>query len=214
MFYYCQDLSEKLETWGYKTLICTDFKNVEEAFSKFEPHLVLLDISLPLYNGFYWCEKIRESSKVPIIFISSAGDSLNIVTTINQGGDDFLEKPFNLDVLVAKIKAQIRRSYDLQLSESIINYGEYTLDPSTLTFKSDKNKISLSKNEMKTLQVLISNRGRVISRNELMNELWDSDVFIDDNTLTVNINRLRNKLKSNNIEDIIKTKKGVGYYAE
>ncbi len=207
------EISKKLIEWDYETVLCRDFKNVDKEFKKANPDLVLLDISLPFYNGFYWCQKIRESSLAPIIFISSANDSLNIVNAINYGGDDFLEKPFDLNVLVAKVQAQLRRAYNMKIKDVNISYNNYTINLQKLCFETEDTSFELSKNEIKILQILVLNKGKVISREELITQLWDSDLFIDDNTLTVNINRLRKKLEENNIENFIKTKKGVGYYA-
>ncbi len=206
------EIADKLSKWDYEAHICTDFKNVLDTFKKIGPKLVLMDISLPFYNGFYWCSKIRESSSVPIIFISSASDSLNIITAINYGADDFLEKPFDLNVLIAKVQAILRRAYNMSVKTSQITYDDYCLDLSKLSFFSSATSVELSKNEVKILKFLISNRGKIISRNELMNELWDNDVFIDDNTLSVNITRLRKKLDANGIKNLIHTKKGIGYY--
>ncbi len=207
------EISKKLIEWDYETVLCRDFKNVDKDFKKVNPDLVLLDISLPFYNGFYWCQKIRESSLAPIIFISSANDSLNIVNAINYGGDDFLEKPFDLNVLVAKVQAQLRRAYNMKIKDVNIIYDNYIINLQKLRFETEDTSFELSKNEIKILQILVLNKGKVISREELITQLWDSDLFIDDNTLTVNINRLRKKLEENNIENFIKTKKGIGYYA-
>jgi len=178
------------------------------------PRLVLLDISPPFYNGFHWCSEIRKVSKVPIIFISSASDNLNIVLAMNMGGDDFIVKPFDLTVLAAKIRALIRRTYDfagqtnlLEHRGAILNIGE-----GTLTYQGEK--VQLTRNEHRILQLLLENKGQVVSRDALMNHLWETDSYIDDNTLTVNVTRLRRKLEAVGLEDFIVTKKSMGYLVE
>lgn len=207
-------IAERLTAWDYQVVICEEFKNVFACFEREEPHLLLLDIGLPFYNGFYWCQKVRQQSSIPIIFISSATDSLNIVTAINQGADDFIEKPFEMDVLIAKIRAQLRRAYNLTMQSMTFNYGHLKLDLGQMTLSTDTQCIQLTKNELKILQVLLDKRSNVISRSELMHALWDSDCFIDDNTLTVNVTRLRKKMAEIDLAKLIKTKKGMGYYIE
>jgi len=200
--------------WGYEVECVTDFQDVLGHFVRFDPQLVLLDISLPFYNGFHWCSEIRKVSKVPIIFISSASDNLNIVLAMNMGGDDFIVKPFDLTVLAAKIRALIRRTYDfagqtnlLEHRGAILNIGE-----GTLTYQGEK--VQLTRNEHRILQLLLENKGQVVSRDALMNHLWETDSYIDDNTLTVNVTRLRRKLEAVGLEDFIVTKKSMGYLVE
>lgn len=207
-------LESHLCQWGFTATHATDLRNVVEEFIHFSPQLVLLDIRLPFYNGFHWCQEIRRISKVPIIVISSASDNMNLVMAINMGADDFIAKPFDLDVVIAKVQALLRRAYafqgDVQVLEhrgAILNLGD-----STLQYR-DQN-IELTKNEFKILKLLMQNCGRAISREDIMRALWQSDSFIDDNTLTVNITRLRKKLEEAGLTDFIVTKKGMGYLIE
>ncbi len=199
------------ETWNFDVKIIEDFNNVLTEFSEFEPHIVLMDISLPFFDGYYWCKKIRNISKVPIIFISSANDKMNIIMTINMGADDFISKPFDMNVLIAKIQALLRRTYDFTSTNSILEHNGAFLntEDNTLTFN-DK-KIELTKNDYKILLCLMTNKGKVVSRDELMEQLWETDVFIDENTLTVNVNRLRKKLDNVGLKNFISTKFGIGY---
>lgn len=207
-------IEKSVAKWGYEVECVTDFQDVLGHFVRFDPQLVLLDISPPFYNGFHWCSEIRKVSKVPIIFISSASDNLNIVLAMNMGGDDFIVKPFDLTVLAAKIRALIRRTYDfagqtnlLEHRGAILNIGE-----GTLTYQGEK--VQLTRNEHRILQLLLENKGQVVSRDALMNHLWETDSYIDDNTLTVNVTRLRRKLEAVGLEDFIVTKKSMGYLVE
>ncbi|QQK07019.1 response regulator transcription factor [Miniphocaeibacter halophilus] len=205
------ELEEQLKNWGYDARKVEDFERVIEEFKDYNPDLVLMDIKLPFLNGFIWCERIREFSKTPIIFLTSASDSLNLITAINHGGDDFISKPFEIQVLIAKIKALLRRTYEFELSNSILEYKGVILDTDNMTVKYEEKVESLTKNEFLILEILMENINKVISRNRIMDKLWNTDSFIDDNTLTVNINRLRKKLELIGIQDLIKTKKGMGY---
>jgi DNA-binding response OmpR family regulator len=207
-------MKDYLSRWDYNINYISDFKNITDQVIHFDPQLILLDIMLPYYNGFYWCTEIRKVSKVPIIFISSASDNMNIVMAMNMGGDDFIIKPFDLDVLNAKIGALIRRTYSFQ---GQVNYIEHNgvilnLSDTTLTYK-DK-KIDMTKNDYKIIQLLMENIGSVMTREEIMQRLWENDNYVDDNTLTVNINRLRKKLLEIGLDNFIKTKKGIGYMVE
>lgn len=207
-------MRDNLIRWNYDVAYISDFKDIAGQVMKFDPQLILLDIMLPYYNGFYWCTEIRKFSKVPIIFISSASDNINIVMAMNMGGDDFIVKPFDLDVLIAKVGALIRRTYSFQ---GKVNYMEHNgvflnLGDTTLTYQ-DK-KIDMTKNDYKIIQLLMENPGKVVTREEIMQRLWENDNFVDDNTLTVNINRLRKRLQELGLEDFIKTKKGIGYMVE
>ncbi|NLZ47398.1 MAG: response regulator transcription factor [Clostridiales bacterium] len=204
-------VAEHLKKWNYQVYCVTDFKNIIEQFINFNPQLVLLDIMLPFFNGFHWCNEIRKFSKVPVMFISSAQDNMNIVMAMNMGGDDFIAKPFDLNVLTAKVGALLRRTYSFQGQVNVIEHNGVVLNLSdtTLTYK-DK-KIELTKNDYKILQILMENVGKVVSRDDIMQRLWESDSFIDDNTLTVNITRLRKKLADSGLNDFIVTKKGLGY---
>jgi len=209
-----ETIKNHLSKWDFDVRYVTDFKNIIECFIQFEPHLVLIDIILPFYNGFYWCNEIRKISKVPIMFISSASDNMNIIMAINMGGDDFIEKPFDLNVLTAKVHALIRRTYSFVSNINLIEHKGVILNLNNTTLIHQNKKIELTKNEYKILQLLMENAGRVVSREEIMQHLWQSDSFIDDNTLTVNITRLRKKLVELGLENFIKTKKGIGYIIE
>lgn len=204
-------IKEHLSKWDYEAIYITDFKKIIEQFIQFEPQLVLLDVMLPFFNGFYWCSEIRKISKVPVMFISSANDNMNIVMAMNMGGDDFIAKPFDLNVLTAKIGALIRRTYSFQGQVNVIEHNGVVLNLSDTTLVYRDQKIELTKNEYKILQLLMENMGVVVSREEIMQRLWESDSFVDDNTLTVNINRLRKKLAESGLENFITTRKGLGY---
>lgn len=207
-------MKQTIETWGYEVENVTNFKDVLSDFISFDPQLVLLDISLPFYNGYHWCAEIRKLSKVPIIFISSASDNMNIVMAMNMGADDFIAKPFDLMVLTAKVQAMLRRTYDFTGQSNLLEHQGVILNISdaTLTFKGEK--IDLTRNEYKILQILMENNGQVVSRDSLMTRLWETDSYVDENTLTVNVTRLRRKLETMGLEGFIVTKKGLGYKVE
>ena len=207
-------LREHLIKWQYDVEYITDFKNITEQVVTSQPHLILLDVMLPFFNGFYWCSEIRKVTNTPVIFISSVADNMNIVMAMNMGGDDFISKPFDLNVLTAKIQALIRRTYSFQGQMNIIEHNGVilNLNDTTLTYKD--NKVELTKNEYKILQLVMENAGKVVSRDKIMERLWESESFIDDNTLTVNVTRLRKKLEDAGLYDFIKTKKGLGYLVE
>ncbi len=209
-----QAIKEQAQLWEIEALCVQNFRHVMTDFTEFQPHLILLDISLPFFNGYHWCSEIRKISKVPIIFISSASDNMNIVMAMNLGADDFIAKPFDQNVLMAKIQAMLRRTYDfasvipvLEHRGAFLNTGD-----NTLTFQSEK--IPLTKNEYRILLCLMENKCKTVSREKLMERLWETDCFVDENTLTVNINRLRKKLDSAGLEGFITTKFGVGYIIE
>lgn len=209
-----KSLSQVLKTWGYESTFITDFKQILDTFVQINPHLILLDISLPFYNGYHWCSEIRKISNVPIIFISSASENLNIVMAMNMGGDDFISKPFDLGVMVAKIQALLRRTYAFTGGRQVQEHRGALLNINDATLSYDHQKIDLTKNDFKILQLLFENVGKVLSRSDIMTHLWESDQFIDDNTLTVNVTRLRKKLEEIGLSDFIRTKKGIGYYIE
>ena len=173
-----------------------------------------MDISLPFYNGYHWCSEIRRTSSVPILFISSASDNMNIVMAVNMGGDDFIAKPFDLDVMNAKVRALLRRTYDFNPLPELLEHRGVTLNPSDATFVYEGNRYDLTKNEYRILQILMENKGKIVSRDTLMQRLWETDFYVDENTLTVNINRLRKTLSGAGIENFITTKKGIGYLVE
>lgn len=204
-------LAEHLEKWDYEVKFIEEFKNVMEEFIAFEPQLVFLDIMLPFYNGFHWCTEIRKLSKVPIVFLSSAGDNMNIVMAMNMGGDDFIEKPFDLNVLTAKVQAVLRRTYSFQGQMNVLEYSGVILNLNDAAIVYQEQRLELTKNDFKILQLLMENAGKIVRRDTIMERLWESDEFIDDNTLSVNMTRLRKKLEEIGIIDYIKTKKGIGY---
>jgi two-component system, OmpR family, response regulator protein BraR/BceR len=207
-------VKQTLEKWGYEARSVEDFSSVLSEVQAFEPHLVLLDIMLPGYNGFYWCEKIRQFSKTPIVFISSAADNMNIVMAMNMGGDDFIMKPFDINVLLAKISAILRRTYSYQGQINVIERDGVVLNLGDASVIHGGRRVELTRNEVKILQLLMENQGNIVSRDNIMERLWQSDEFIDDNTLTVNVNRLRKRLLEIGRMDFIKTKKGIGYYVD
>lgn len=208
------EIKRQAQAWGYQVSVAEDFKNITAEFTAFEPHIVLMDISLPFYNGYYWCQEIRKLSKTPIIFVSSASDNMNIVMAMNMGGDDFIAKPFDMSVLMAKVAALLRRTYDFGSDMMIIEHKGAFLNVSDNTLTYNGEKIPLSKNEYRILLTLMENKCHVVSRERLMQRLWETDQFVDENTLTVNINRLRKKLDSAGLTGFIQTKFGVGYIVE
>ena len=211
-------IAEAIETqatmWDYKVKIVENFRSVMAEFAEFEPHIVLLDISLPFFNGYHWCSEIRKVSKVPIIFISSASDNMNMVMAMNMGADDFVAKPFDQGVLIAKIQAMLRRTYDFSESVPIIEHRGAMLNTGDNTVTIGDEKIDLSKNEYRILLILMENKGQVVSREKIMEKLWESESFVDENTLSVNVNRLRKRLAAAGLDDFIQTKFGVGYIIE
>lgn len=200
-----------LKSWGYEAVIAQDFEQVMAEFAACGPHLVLLDISLPFFNGFHWCSRIREVSRVPVVFLSSASDNMNIVMAMNMGGDDFIAKPFDLNVMMAKIQAVLRRTYEFGGQTELLEHRGALLNLSDGTLSFEGNRIDLTKNEYRILKLLMEHRGGVVSRDAIMECLWETDNFIDDNTLTVNVARLRKKLDQAGLKDFISTKKGAGY---
>lgn len=209
-----KSIQNHMEGWGYEAVCVLDFQDVKKTFVKEQPHLVLMDISLPFYNGYHWCDEIRKISKVPIIFISSASDNMNIVMAMNMGGDDFIPKPFDLNVLHAKVQAMLRRTYDFSGESSLLEHKGMIFDCGLGTITYEGKNVELTKNEIRILQELLEHKGRIVTRDRLMERLWESDSFIDDNTLTVNVARLRKKLEEAGAENIIKTKKGIGYVVD
>jgi len=197
--------------WGCECRTVQDFRAVLQEFAAFDPQLVLMDISLPFYNGYHWCQEIRRLSKVPVIFLSSASDNMNIVMAVNMGGDDFLAKPFDLDVLTAKVQAMLRRTYEFSAAAPLLGRGGVILSTGDTTLSYGGQTLDLTKNEYRIVQVLLQAGGRIVSRDTLMQRLWESDSFVDENTLTVNVARLRKKLESIGLQDWIVTKKGLGY---
>jgi DNA-binding response OmpR family regulator len=206
-----ENVAEQLRSWDMDVRIVTDFRKVTADFAEYQPHLVLLDISLPFMNGYHWCKEIRSTSKVPIIFVSSAADNMNIVMAMTMGADDFIAKPFDGNVLVAKVQALLRRTYDFAESVSVLEHRGALLNTEDGTLSYQGEKITLSKNEFRILMVLMKNKGKIVSREKLMEALWQTDAFVDENALTVNVGRLRKKLEGAGLEDFIETKFGQGY---
>ncbi|KAF5073705.1 response regulator transcription factor [Anaerotignum sp.] len=208
------EIQKHLLAWGFEVQTVCDFEAVLSQFVMFEPHLVILDISLPFYNGYYWCTEIRKVSKIPIIFLSSSSDNMNIIMAMNMGGDDFVAKPFDLAVLSAKVQALIRRAYSFQGNSHILEHKGVILNLSNASLEVSGKKVELTKNEFRILQILFEHKGETVSREAIMKHLWDGDCFIDDNTLAVNLTRLRKKLEEISLNDFITTKKGMGYLLE
>lgn len=207
-------IQQHMESWGYESVCVENFQDVLQIFIAQNPQLVLMDISLPFYNGYHWCDEIRKISKVPIIFISSASDNMNIVMAINMGGDDFVAKPFDLGVLQAKVQALLRRTYDFAGDSKLLEHNGMIFDMGKGLVTYADERVELTKNEMGILETLLEQKGRIVTRDKLMERLWESDSFIDDNTLTVNVARLRKKLGEIGIQDMIKTRKGIGYVVD
>lgn len=209
-----REVCRQIQAWGYEARTVENFERVMTDFAEFLPQLVLMDISLPFFNGYYWCAEIRKVSKIPIIFLSSASDNMNIVMAINMGADDFIAKPFDMDVLTAKIQAMLRRSYDFSGQVNLIEHRGALLNTSDASLTYQDTKIELTKNDYRILQILMENKGKVVSRDILMTRLWETDSYVDENTLTVNMARLRKKLDGAGLKNFIVTKKGVGYLIE
>ena len=206
-----KSIKQHIEAWGCSARTVRDFSDVMHEFAEFNPHLILMDIGLPFFDGYHWCSEIRKVSQVPVIFISSAADNMNIVMAVSMGGDDFIAKPFDLSVLTAKVQAMLRRTYDFSGASNLIEHRGAILNISDATLIYEGNIVDLTKNEYRILQALMENRGRAVSRAMLMKRLWETDSFVDETTLTVNVARLRKKLEQAGMQDFIQTKKGIGY---
>ena len=209
-----ESVRDAAATWGFDARCAENFRDVAGEFAAFAPHLVLMDIGLPFFDGYYWCREIRRTSSVPIIFLSSASDNMNIVMAMNMGGDDFIAKPFDGSVLVAKVQAMLRRSYRLETALPAFECRGAVLNTADQTLQFAGQSIALTKNEYRILLCLMERKGQVVSRELLMQRLWETDSFVDENTLTVNVNRLRKKLESAGLSDFIHTRFGVGYLVE
>lgn len=203
---------ESISKSGY---ICTAAKRLDDImpeFEEFEPDIVLLDIILPYYDGYYWCGKIRMISKVPVIFISSKAEDMDIIIASNMGGDDYIIKPFSIDLLIAKVNGMLRRAYSYNnFDMNIISYGDLIFNVGSGTVSVNDSSIELTKNEAQILALLLKNRGNVVSRDRIIRSLWKEESFIDDNTLTVNMTRIKKKLQNLGLDNFIETKKGLGY---
>ena len=206
-----EEIKRHLNFWNYEIKIAEDFQNIFDDFKNFHPDLVLMDVSLPFYNGYHWCKIIRKNSKVPILFISAADENLNLIMAMDLGADDYLTKPFELELLQIKIRALLRRAYEYIETRNIF-YKDIRLDCDKMIISRENKERELTKNEFKILEILLGKPGKVVNRDEIIDKIWQTDSYIDDNTLTVNVMRLRKKLEDINIFELIKTKKGVGYY--
>ncbi len=204
-------MKKQIEAWGNQVMCVRDFQNVISAFTAYDPHLVLMDIMLPFFNGYHWCSEIRRISNVPVVFISSAADNMNIVMAMSMGGDDFIPKPVDLEVLTAKIQAVLRRAYDMAGKVPLLEYrgAILNLNSASLTYQGEQ--VELTKNEFRILQTLLENKGKVVSRDTLMTKLWQMDSYVEENTLTVNVARLRKKLENAGLANFITTRVGSGY---
>ena len=203
-----------LEGLGYQVACAQRFDAVLAEFTDFDPQLVLLDISLPFYNGYHWCQEIRKISQVPILFLTSASDNVNVVMAMQMGGDDLLPKPFDLQVLSAKVQAMLRRAYAFGPAPAMLSCGGAVLNPANGTLMVRDQRVELTRNEGKLLQLLLEKKGQTVSRDAMMTALWESDSFVDENTLSVNVNRLRRKLEAAGLPGFIRTRKGAGYLVE
>ena len=207
-------MKKQIESWGHEVRCAEDFQNVMQAFVEYDPHMVLVDIMLPFFNGYHWCSEIRKISEVPVIFISSVSDNMNIVMAMNMGGDDFIAKPVDLNVMTAKMQALLRRTYDMGSRVPVLEHRGAVLNLNDTSLVYEGQKIDLTKNEFRILQTLMEQRGKVVSRDTLMTKLWQMDVYVEENTLTVNVNRLRRKLEAAGLRNFITTKIGSGYLIE
>ena len=207
-------MKRQIESWGNKVLCVTNFQDIIPSFTEYDPHLVLIDIMLPFYNGYHWCSEIRKISNVPIVFISSASDNMNIIMAMNMGGDDFIPKPVNLEVMTSKIQAILRRAYDMGNKSPVVEHRGAILNLNDTSLVYHGERIELTKNDFRILQTLLENKGKIVSRDTLMTKLWQMDAYVEENTLTVNVNRLRKKLENAGLKDFITTKIGSGYIIE
>ncbi len=213
-FSMAEAMKRQMESWGNEVLLISDFQNVIPVFTEYEPHMVLIDIMLPFFNGYHWCSEIRKISNVPVVFISSASDNMNIVMAMNMGGDDFIPKPVDLNVMTAKIQALFRRAYDMGGTTPVLEHRGVALNLNDTSFTFEGERVELTKNEFRILQTLMENKGKVVSRDTLMTRLWQEDSYVEENTLTVNVARLRRKLSGAGAKDLITTRVGSGYIME
>ena len=214
-FSMAEAMKKQIESWGHEVKLVEDFQNVISAFAEYDPHMVLVDVMLPFFNGYHWCSEIRKISDIPVIFVSSASDNMNIVMAMNMGGDDFIPKPVDPSVMMAKIQAVLRRAYELGGGNTAVlehRGAVLNLNDTSLTFQGER--MELSKNEFRILQTLMENKGKIVSRDTLMTKLWQTDAYVEENTLTVNINRLRKKLDNIGLAGFIGTRVGNGYIVE
>ena len=204
-------MKKQMEAWGNEAECVRDFQDILSAFTQYDPHLILMDIMLPFFNGYHWCSEIRKISNVPVVFISSASDNMNIVMAMGMGGDDFIPKPVDLDVLMAKVQAVLRRTYDLAGKVPVLEHRGAVLNLNNASLAYNGEQVDLTKNEFRILQTLLESKGKVVRRDTLMTRLWQMDAYVEENTLTVNVTRLRKKLESAGLDNFITTKVGSGY---
>lgn len=207
-----EEIYKLLSKWGYDVCIAKMFNNILDEFLAVEPHVVLMDVNIPSFDGFHWCKKIRGNSGIPIIYISSRDSSMDVIMGMNNGGDDYITKPFDNAVLVAKLQAIIRRTYEYERRPSnVLKCHDLILniDEGAATFQD--RKCELTKNELKILRLLMENQGKIVTRPALMRDLWNDEIYVNENTLTVNVNRVRMKLEELGLDSFITTKKGMGY---
>ena len=209
-----EEIKRQAENWGLEVRCAADFRNIMAEFAEFDPQIVLMDIALPFFDGYHWCSEIRKVSKVPIIFISSASDNMNIVMAMNMGADDFIAKPFDGSVLIAKVQDMLRRTYDFGGAMPVLEHKGALLNTGDGCLTYGEEKLELTKNEYRILLCLMENKGTIVSREKLMEALWATDSFVDENTLSVNVGRLRKKLEAVGLKDFIATKFGAGYIIE
>lgn len=207
-------LKNAISKWNFEVHCASEFNNVTDEFARIDPHLVIMDMTLPFFNGCHWCRQIRKTSKVPIVFLSSAADNVNQVVAMNMGADDFIAKPVDTAVLIAKIQAVMRRCYEMAQPAQTLSHDGLVLDLGGLLASFDGKSTELTKNEMRILQTLLENKGSIVSRDTLMLKLWQVDSYVEENTLTVNVTRLRKKLAELGVSDMIKTRVGSGYIIE
>ena len=207
-------VKERCKKWELEVFGVENYRSILTEFVERQPHLVIMDIGLPAFDGYHWCREIRRISNIPILFLSSASDNMNQIMAMNMGGDDFIAKPFDYDVLIAKIQALLRRTYDFAGHIPVLECNGAFLNLENNTLKYGEAVIELTKNEYRILSLLMENKDTIVSRERLMDALWESDCYVDDNTLSVNVNRLRKKLEANQLVDFIETKFGVGYYMQ
>ena len=206
-----QEVCRLAESWGLEARCARDLRAVTEEAAAFAPHLIILDIALPCFDGYHWCRELRKQTNAPILFLSSASDNMNVIMAMNFGGDDFIAKPFDANVLMAKLRSLLRRSYDFDPSAPVLEHRGAFLNTGDSTLLYGRERLELTRKEYRILHCLMENRGRTVSRETLMERLWETDCFVDDNTLSVNVNRLRKKLEGIGLRDFITTRVGMGY---
>lgn len=206
-----EELKTYLERYGYEVEAPDSFENIIEYIDNSNANLILLDINLPLYDGYYICREVRKKSDVPIIIVTSRDSQVDELMSMNLGADDFITKPYNTEILVARVSALLKRSYGKNSNEEVISYGDLKLNLANGSITYETKTVELTKNELKILAHLIKNRGKIVSRDALMDALWQSDLFLDDNTLSVNVTRLRKKIEEIGLDNIIETRRGLGY---